>query len=91
MRPGQRPLTSSGRDTLCSSGATWGATRTRPGRGRRRQRLDRRRQAIYRGGNGLDRLYLSLNPVRRPDLVIHRLSSVCVGEHLVSSRQVVIG
>ena len=90
-RPGQRPLTSSGRGTLCSRGAPRGATRTRAGRGRRRQRLDRRRQAVYRGGNGLDRLYLSLNPVRLADLVAHRLSSVCVGEHLVSSGQVVIG
>jgi hypothetical protein len=87
-RPGQRRLTSSGRGTLCSRGAARGATRTRAGR---RQRLDRRRQAVYRGGNGLGRLYLSLNPVRLAGLVTHRLSSVCVGEHLVSSGQVVVG
>jgi hypothetical protein len=71
-------------------GATRGATRTKPGRGRRRQRLDCYRQAVYRGGNGLERLYLGLNPVRRTS-VTRRLTSVRVGEHLVSSGQVVIG
>ncbi len=86
--PGGRPLL---------VGVTLGATRTKPGRGRRRQRLDRRRQAVYRGGNGLDRLYLGLSPVRRT-FVTHRrraastrLFALRVGEHLVSSGQVVIG
>ena len=61
----------------------------RYGRGRRRQRLDRRRQAVDCGGDCLDRLHLGLKPGRRGWVAVRR-GCVRLREHLVSGGQVVI-